>query len=169
MPRPLAFRDNLGFCLVLDRSCLEGLGVSLTPRRGNQIVFVLIIISDLGLADMCHHFTELPNKTPRTPVRQSLNHMAKIWTKLDCWCWVTTSFAYSSAPSWKAIQRDIYTHIGFSKYVYCILYFSSVLSTWTLSQINELMCPHVGWKSKKQTNSVCLWFSTRVIHHNLVT
>lgn len=43
-------------------------------------MFVLIVISDLDLTDMCPHFTELPNKTPSTPVQQSLNHTATIRT-----------------------------------------------------------------------------------------
>lgn len=43
-------------------------------------MFVLIIISDLDLTDMCPHFTELPNKTPSTSAQQSLNHTDKIGT-----------------------------------------------------------------------------------------
>lgn len=41
-------------------------------------MFVLIIISDLDLTAMCPHLTELPNKTPQTPMQQSLNHIAKM-------------------------------------------------------------------------------------------
>lgn len=41
-------------------------------------MFVLIIISDLDLTDMCPHFTELPNQTPSTPAQQSLNHTGKM-------------------------------------------------------------------------------------------
>lgn len=48
--------------------------VSSTPR--NEILFVLIVIFDLDLVDMCPHFTELPKKTPCTPVQQSFNHTA---------------------------------------------------------------------------------------------
>lgn len=76
-------------------------------------MFVLIVISDLDLTDMCHHFTELPNKTPRTPVRQSLNHMARSLAKLDCWCWVTTRFVvFITAGGLGAeLYRETYTLI----------------------------------------------------------